>query len=340
MTTTAKPRRLSIASVSRRVGDLLSAALAGGLILAVIGQLSRPSFQTVGLLFNLPLPVVLACMAQLLLAVTLLISPRRLRPWPLRAAAAVILTAFLVIAVLDMIQYYRLWSAGMIEPRRAMPLSFYELLVLSLRLVTVNWPAASDIRPRPVMIGLAAIAGGFCLPLAEQLFFGSTEYCQNANVAVVLGAGIHPDGTPTDALQDRVNTAVRLYKDQRVRALLMTGGVDNAGSEPQVMRRLAIEAGVPADVTVLDERGSNTQASARNLIALMHQFGWHDCLLVSHDFHLPRIKRLLDREGVRSYTVPAHEARPLLMMGPWYRLREVFAWHYYLLGLPGRSGGE
>jgi vancomycin permeability regulator SanA len=190
-------------------------------------------------------------------------------------------------------------------------------------------------RFRLIAVIAAAMLGAFFLPLAEQIFFGSTEYRHSADVAMVLGAGIHADGTPSDALRDRVNTAIELYKSHRVRALLMTGGIDpgHGGSEPAVMKRLAVEAGVPADAIVLDESGSNTQASVRNAVGLMRSAGWRDCLVVSHDYHLPRIKRMLDREGVRSYTVPAHEARPLLM-GPYYRLREIIAWHYYLLSSP------
>ena len=47
----------------------------------------------------------------------------------------------------------------------------------------------------------------------------STGETRDVETAATL---IHRDGTPSDALRDRVNTAVQLYKDGRVPVLLMT----------------------------------------------------------------------------------------------------------------------
>ena len=42
-------------------------------------------------------------------------------------------------------------------------------------------------------------------------------------IAVVFGAGVWEDGTPTPMLADRVQAAIDLYKAGRVSKLLMTG---------------------------------------------------------------------------------------------------------------------
>src|SRR3989344_3009008 len=55
---------------------------------------------------------------------------------------------------------------------------------------------------------------------------GQIHLPQNAPskpVAIVLGASVKPDGTPSDALQDRILTAVDLYKSGKVGELFMTG---------------------------------------------------------------------------------------------------------------------
>ena len=75
-------------------------------------------------------------------------------------------------------------------------------------------------------------------------------------VALVLGAGLAADGSPTLMLADRVRGAVELYQRGAVEHLLMSG--DNSRAyydEPTSMRRLAIDAGVPAEAITLDFAG-------------------------------------------------------------------------------------
>ena len=319
-----------------RTATVASAALAGAALLVAVGQLLRPGFKTVNILFDPPLPVTISCLAQAALAIALLLNPRRPRGVIVRRLAILLIAAFAVFAVVDSARYYVLWSRERIQPGRMLPLSIYLLAILLARLA--QWlrqsprvPLVPACRDRLVQI-VAILLGAACLPLIEQAFFGSTDYQRNADVIVVLGAGVHADGSPTDALADRVRTGVRLYQDRRAGRLLMTGGIDpNHGvSEPRVMRRLAVESGVPADRITLDETGRNTFASADSVTAIMRAAGWRACLVVSHDYHLPRIKRLFDRDGLSVCTVAARETYPLRAK-PYFRLREVLAWHYYLL---------
>ncbi len=74
----------------------------------------------------------------------------------------------------------------------------------------------------------------------------------SAPVALVLGAGLWRDGSPTPVLYDRVATAVELYKAGTVKKLLMSG--DNRFvnyTEPAVMQSVAEKLGVPAKDIVL-----------------------------------------------------------------------------------------
>ena len=324
--------------------DALAAAVAGMCVWLVAGQTLRPSMSTASLLFDVPGPTALACIGQLLLAGVLLVKPRSGHSRWIRRLALAVLVGFAANAWADSAGYFVLWAQGRIAPSRWLPLSFYLGLLLTAR--SIQWlrhrpapePPAGTRRWRRIVATTAlAAAGAMALPLLEQVFFGSTRYIRSADVGVVFGAGVHADGSPSDALADRVRTGVQLYKAGQTRALLMTGGIDPAHglSEPQVMRRLAIKAGVPAEAIVLDEGGANTSASIRNLAAILPAHGWRNCLLVSHDFHLSRIKRQADRLGVAGYTVPAVQQYRLCNEA-FYRLREVAAWHVYLLSIAGR----
>ncbi len=65
-------------------------------------------------------------------------------------------------------------------------------------------------------------------------------------VAIVFGAGLWRNGSPTPVLADRVTAAANLYFAGKVEKLLMSG--DNRFvdyNEPEAMRKLALSLGVP-----------------------------------------------------------------------------------------------
>ena len=45
----------------------------------------------------------------------------------------------------------------------------------------------------------------------------------DADAVVVLGASVKPDGTPSDILQDRLETAVSLYRSGATGAIIVSG---------------------------------------------------------------------------------------------------------------------
>ena len=87
----------------------------------------------------------------------------------------------------------------------------------------------------------------------------SIENVSTERVAIVFGAGLRRDGTPTAVLRDRVETAAQLYFDGKVEKLLMSG--DNRFenyNEPESMRQHALSLGVPDGAIVLDYAGRRT----------------------------------------------------------------------------------
>jgi SanA protein len=122
-------------------------------------------------------------------------------------------------------------------------------------------------------------------------------------VAIVFGAGLWRDGTPTPVLRDRVQTAANLYFDSKVEKLLMSG--DNRTldyNEPESMRQYALSLGVPDGAIVLDYAGRRTYDTcyrARDI------FGVKSAILVTQGFHLPRALFLCNMLGVDGVGVPA-----------------------------------
>lgn len=127
-------------------------------------------------------------------------------------------------------------------------------------------------------------------------------------VAIVLGAGVLPDGQPTPYLKERIETAVKLYKAGRVHKLLMSA--DNSSkryNEPVAMRKLAERLGVkPRDIT-LDYAGFNTYDSCYRAHAI---FGVSQATVISQGYHLPRAVATCDHLGIKSIGVDAlHNGR-------------------------------
>lgn len=117
-------------------------------------------------------------------------------------------------------------------------------------------------------------------------------------VAIVFGAGVWADGTPSPMLADRVAAAVELYKLGRVQKLLMTG--DNSRidyNEVTAMQLYAVERGVPTQDITLDHAGFSTYEScyrARDI------FGVKQAVLITQKFHLPRAVYTCSQLGVEA----------------------------------------
>jgi len=142
-------------------------------------------------------------------------------------------------------------------------------------------------------------------------------------VAIVFGAGLWRDGSPTPVLRDRVATAAELYFAGKVEKLLMSG--DNrieTYNEPAAMREYALELGVPDEDIVLDFAGRRTYDTCYRAKDI---FGLEGAIVVTQDFHLPRALYTCNQLGVESTGVEAdrrvYSRRSML----YWKLRELGA---------------
>ncbi len=129
----------------------------------------------------------------------------------------------------------------------------------------------------------------------------------NAPIAIVFGAGLRRNGTPTPVLYDRVATAVQLYQAGKVAELLMSGSrVSESYDEPAAMKELAISLGVPAQAVRTDSGGTRTLTTC---LRAMTEFGIDQALLVSQSYHLPRALATCDSLGLEAVGISA-DLRP------------------------------
>ena len=145
----------------------------------------------------------------------------------------------------------------------------------------------------------------------------SSEDVPHKQVAIVFGAGLLRDGSPTTVLRDRVMTAARLYQEGKVEKLLMSG--DNSSiyyNEPASMRRYAISLGVPDEAIVLDYAGRRTYDTCYRAQRI---FGLEEVVLITQRFHLPRAIYTCNKLGLPAIGVPADQRE--------YRQRSTLFWN-------------
>lgn len=161
------------------------------------------------------------------------------------------------------------------------------------------------------------------------------------DVAIIFGAGLKRDSTPSDALQDRLIVAARLYDAGKVKKILVSG--DNRFvnySEPDVMHDVLVnEFKIPAEDIAVDYAGRRTYDTC---VRAKKLWGVDHAVLVTQDFHLPRAIWTCKKLGIESEGASA-SLRPY-MAAVSYRSREmladlnafidVYLWH------PSYVGGE
>lgn len=171
------------------------------------------------------------------------------------------------------------------------------------------------------LVGSAAVAAANVLVAREPFAVATPADAPCESVAVVLGAGVRADGTLSAVLEDRLFTAVELYRTGKVRKLLLTGDHGTTSyDEPGAMARWVEARGVPACDVFLDHAGFDTYAS---LARAKRVFGVERALVVSQAFHLPRALYVARQLGIEAVGVRA-DRRPY-EKAVFYALRETFA---------------
>ena len=143
-----------------------------------------------------------------------------------------------------------------------------------------------------------------------------------AQAALVLGAQVRPDGSPSAMLEDRVRAAAALYRDRRVAKVLVSGDHGTVGyDEVGAMRRRLLSLGVPAQDIFEDHAGFDTWDS---MVRAKHVFEVKTAIVVTQRFHLARALWLARRAGLRASGLAA-DARSYGSIMRTLQAREVVA---------------
>jgi vancomycin permeability regulator SanA len=176
---------------------------------------------------------------------------------------------------------------------------------------------------KTTMIFILITAAVLLLPRLVTSIFASSrlstvEEVETTEVALVFGAEVKRDGTPSAALRDRVLAGVDLYHAGKVKTLVMSG----KDPEPRAMQDLAINQGVPLEAITLDEGGLRTYDTCYRAINV---YEFEEALIVTQDFHLPRALYLCHFMGIDVQGIPAREGQYWRGSTVFWNVRESMA---------------
>ena len=157
-------------------------------------------------------------------------------------------------------------------------------------------------------IGVAA----FLVFVSSQILTEShKQELHPADAIVVFGAAQY-DGHPSPVFRARLDHAFELFQRGLAPTVLTTGGsgADPSYSEGGVGHDYLVHRGIPESRVIAETQGADTAQSAERLGVIMRAIHMHSCIAVSDAYHVLRIRKLLEHEGIRVYVSPRPGSRP------------------------------
>src|ERR1700680_1963696 len=183
---------------------------------------------------------------------------------------------------------------------------------------------------------LAALAAFLTLSGIRIVREGSLEEAKPADAIVVFGAAEY-SGHPSPVLRARLDHAFELFAQGIAPVVITTGGAaaDPRFSEGGVGRDYLMHRGIPERDLIAETQGNDTAQSAVRVAVIMRANGLHSCVAVSDAYHVFRIKKLLEHEGISQvYVAPRPDSRPRsLWQRLWSSLRESASYLLWRLGI-------
>lgn len=125
----------------------------------------------------------------------------------------------------------------------------------------------------------------------------------DADCILVLGARVWADGSPSYMLEDRLVRAIELYNMGICNRLLMSGDHGKKDyDEVNVMKKYAVDRGIPSSCVFMDHAGFSTYES---LYRARDVFKVKKAIIVTQEYHLYRALYIAQKLGLEAYGVAA-----------------------------------
>jgi len=182
-------------------------------------------------------------------------------------------------------------------------------------------------------LAIALIATAwFSMKIEQQ---ANRDEAQPADVILVLGAAEYR-GRPSPVLKARLDHALDLYRKHLAPLIMTTGGAggDPVFTEGGVSRDYLARQGVPPEDIVVEKEGDSTVASTALASEIMRRMGLESAIVVSDGYHIYRVKKMLERRGLRAFGSPRPEQSHDNLRERWNYVKQAVGYLLWSCGVP------
>jgi uncharacterized SAM-binding protein YcdF (DUF218 family) len=129
---------------------------------------------------------------------------------------------------------------------------------------------------------------------------GTGDGFQRADTIIVFGAAEYA-GRPSPVYRARLDHAYELFRRGAAPVIITTGYLNRRG--------------IPDSHLIAETQGADTAQSAQRVAVIMRANRMRTALAVSDAYHMFRIKRLMEREGMVAYGSPRPASWPRSLRG-------------------------
>jgi uncharacterized SAM-binding protein YcdF (DUF218 family) len=207
----------------------------------------------------------------------------------------------------------------------------------------VSWPSGPFITAQPHMkrkllratllvLAFVAVGVGYLAVRIHQQ--SDIDEARPADIILVLGAAEYR-GHPSPVLKARLDHALELYKGKLAPRIMTTGGAggDPVFTEGDVGRSYLSAHGVPAEAIVVESEGASTVESLAMTGEILRRMGLHSVIVVSDGYHIYRVKRLLESQGLEAYGSPRKD-RTGPVREAWNCVKQAIGYLLWLARVP------
>jgi uncharacterized SAM-binding protein YcdF (DUF218 family) len=165
---------------------------------------------------------------------------------------------------------------------------------------------------RLALLAVLALCAFLAVTGAEIVRTSRLQEVHPSDAIVVFGAAEYA-GRPSPVLRARLDHAYDLFERGAAPVIITTGGAgaDVQFNEGGVGRDYLIRRGIPERKLIAEMQGSDTAESAVRVAVIMRANGLHSCVAVSDAYHVFRIRKLLEHEGIGPvFVAPRPDSKP------------------------------
>ncbi len=161
------------------------------------------------------------------------------------------------------------------------------------------------------LIAIVLLVSVFAWIARNVVHDSSQQELLPADAIVVFGAAQY-DGRPSPVFRARLDHASNLFRRGLAPVIVTTGGhaADPNFSEGGVGQNYLMRRGIPESALIAETQAADTAQSAERVGVIMRTNHMRSCIAVSDAYHVFRIRKLLEHQGMQVYLAPRPDSRP------------------------------